>query len=195
MKDLIKLLFGKIKNGNGFKIKFTDKDLAGIKCYKIKELKASIQEKKNNIEIPEVRGIYFVGQVDKAKSLPVLEKSSMPKSKARAKWYGKDVLERVLKESQDKRILYIGKTDAKKGLKERISAYIRYINKANKVTGAHNGGRSIWQLKGADALDFCWIPMEKITDDPGIKAEDIEKALIGAYWELYRNYPFANRRL
>ncbi|MBL1147838.1 MAG: hypothetical protein HND56_03435 [Pseudomonadota bacterium] len=84
-------------------------------------------------------------------------------------------------------VLYIGKaggTKCKTSLKKRIQTYLKF-GRGKKV--AHQGGRFIWQLEGAENLLFCW----KTTT---IDAQEVEQSLIDSFVEQYNQMPFANHR-
>ena len=100
----------------------------------------------------------------------------------------------VLEDSwiSDTSIIYFGKAD---DLHKRINDYIRYYNKLqecqhtheqlNKV--AHRGGRSIWQIKGAENLIIAWM----LT--PNETPKLVEAGLIKTFKEKHGCRPFANK--
>ncbi|MFX0101578.1 MAG: hypothetical protein ACFFCS_18525 [Candidatus Hodarchaeota archaeon] len=84
-------------------------------------------------------------------------------------------------------VLYIGKADGtkKSSLYQRIKNYVRFgLGKGKN----HAGGRNIWYLEDQENLLVTW----KVLDDQ--IPEDAEKDLISCFKEIYKKFPFANRR-
>lgn len=79
-------------------------------------------------------------------------------------------------------VLYIGKAEAKAGgLHKRLGQYAR-------KGSSHAGGRSIWQLADQDELLVAWVTT------PGESAEDVEIRYRAAFADVYKQWPFANRK-
>ncbi len=96
---------------------------------------------------------------------------------------------------KDSNIIYIGKAD---DLHKRLTDYIRYYlrlkecqvfkSKYNQV--AHRGGRSIWQVEGAEDFMVVWMKTDS-NENP----KDVESALIINFKNAHGNCrPFANKR-
>ena len=79
-------------------------------------------------------------------------------------------------------VLYIGKAEARAGgLRKRLAQYAR-------KGSSHAGGRSIWQLADQDELLVAWATT------PGESAEDVEIRYRAAFADVYKQWPFANRK-
>jgi hypothetical protein len=134
-------------------------------------------------EIPAIKGIYLILNVDKA--IPsYLEigtgghfKSKNPNvaiERLRQNWV------------DDTIILYIGKAGGDNGgatLRSRLKQYFGFGQGRNI---GHWGGRFIWQLSTSRNLLVCWKPLPQ--DDP--RAE--ERKLIADFMAQFGKRPFAN---
>lgn len=67
------------------------------------------------------------------------------------------------------------------GLRKRLAQYAR-------KGSSHAGGRSIWQLADQDELLVAWATT------PGESAEDVEIRYRATFADVYKQWPFANRK-
>lgn len=130
-------------------------------------------------------GIYLIARTEK---FPVV---FMEKSKAGV-WKGKkptvpaEKLE--LKWVPEACVLYIGKAGGlkqKKTLSKRLGEYMDFGKGKSKP---HWGGRYIWQLGDCSELDIYWLKL--CSHEPA----KVERALIDAFYDKYKQLPFANLR-
>lgn len=91
-------------------------------------------------------------------------------------------------------IVYFGKAD---NLNERLKTYIRYYDRLKECTQtceefnqvAHRGGRSIWQVKGAEDFILVWMKT------PNAVPKDVEAKLIQDFKSNHGGCrPFANKK-
>ncbi len=161
-------------------------------CYRVAEL----LNEANRKQIPKVPGVYAVLRLDAAIPEFIIwpfGDQYRKKGELLPLMYDLSSLEKEW--IRDTSILYIGKAD--NNLNERLGTYLDYYCKLkdcqlthshiNSVT--HRGGRSVWQVKGAENFLIVWM------ETPGQIPRDVEKGLIQKFKALYGNRrPFANKQ-
>jgi len=84
------------------------------------------------------------------------------------------------------RVVYVGKAAGEEGLYQRIRQLVRF---GNGKRAAHRGGRALWQIAGAHALEVRWRTCAAAV------AADQESEAIAAFADGHDGRrPFANMR-
>lgn len=126
-------------------------------------------------EVPREAGIYVVLRT----STTAPEILELTRARAGSAYPLRDLEARWV---TDTPVLYIGKAEAKAGgLHKRLGQYAR-------KGSSHAGGRSIWQLADQDELLVAWVTT------PGESAEAVEIRYRAAFADVYKQWPFANRK-
>ena len=136
-----------------------------------------------NLEaVPRDPGVYIVIRVDSSPPAYLAQSDggwfkgndpTVPTAILTSKWVA------------DAQLLYVGKatggSNGANGLRKRLGLLLRYG--AGKPVG-HQGGRYLWQVKGADKYVIAW----RVVTDPTAE----ENRLLADFSEAYGAYPFAN---
>jgi hypothetical protein len=125
--------------------------------------------------LPTHRGVYSVFR--ESPSRPTFIDSNVI---TRRKAYDVDRLSNKWIDGQT--VVYIGMAEPQDGLYGRLGDF-------SQQSSSHTGGRALWQLADAADLIVGWA------ETPDHVAEDMEKAYLRSFKDIYGQYPFANWRL